>query len=457
MYILNEEQLEKLGKDFKKSKKFLRYINKVYHFKDIVKCQKDFRKKQHVNTQIIFTIVFWAFLFRIKSFNELEKMIQYGCFKPLFPRSTKMPSIDAISDTLTLWDIDRLKESFQKIINILNTNKTFKNGTINGYNVCAFDGTDIIKSSKKKCDNCALMKNGNSYHYVHKAVVAMVIGSEVNYVLNHSFAQVKSEKIKRNKKTYEDIVITKSEGELTLGLDLLSKLPRWVDIVVGDALYFKAPFIREVLNNNKNAVIRIKDKTTIVYKEIEHKVMYEQTEDTFVFEKPYEKITVSYWKKDTFISDSTLLKHDPRKHVSIRIYKFIEVIETHINGKEEFSFREVYVGTTDKNMEPKTVWEIMHKRWYIENTCFHQLKTHCFLEHCFRHDDTAIEAIIIIMFMAFNLMRSFLFKRLKKFKIDFRKKKETINWFVTELMFQFVILSFLMKHKFIDHTFLENN
>ena len=453
---LNEQQLEEVGKNLKKSRKLLRYINKVFCFKDIAKSQKDSRKKQHVETQVIFTIVFWAFLFRIKSFNQLEQMIKYGCFNPLFPRSTKMPSIDAISNILAVWDTTQLQKSFQRIIQILNSNKNFKSGTIDGYTVCAIDGTDIVKSAYSKCKGCMLMKNGSAYHYVHKSVVAMIIGDESNYILKYKMAKVKSEEIVKDKKTYEDLLVTKSEGELTVAMEIIPELPSWVDIVVGDALYFNSPFIKEVLKHDKHAVIRLKNERTAAYQTMQHQAMYTQSEGSFVVKKSYEKITVSYWAKDTFISDSTLLKKDPKKHTDIRLFKFIEVIETKINDKENFAFREVFVGTTDKNMSPESVWQIIHQRWYIENTAFHQLKTQCFMEHCFRHDPTAIEAILGIMFMSFNLLRSFLFRRSKKFKASFKKKKETISWFITEVLFELTIVSFLMKCKLLNKAFLKS-
>ncbi len=238
--------------------------------------------------------------------------------------------------------------------------------------------------------------------------------------------------------------------------DLLAKLPSWVDVIVGDALYFNAPFVKEVLKNGKHAVIRLKDKTSSAYKTIDHTAMYNETEGSFVVNEPYSEVTVSYWKKDTRLTDSTLLKHDPGKHVEIRLYKFIEVIETNIKGEQKFTFREVFVGTTDKNMTPQSVWKIIRKRWYIENTCFNQLKTYCFMEHCFRHDETAIEAILGIMFMAFNIIQSYLFRRTRRFKENFRRKKETISWFTTELLYEFVTLSHLCRCKLLPHTFLYN-
>ncbi|APM37967.1 hypothetical protein BS101_04070 [Clostridium kluyveri] len=52
-----------------------------------------------------------------------------------------------------------------------------------------------------------------------------------------------------------------------------------------------------------------------------------------------------------------------------------------IVSEENHSFREVFVGKTDKNINPKTIWMIIHKRWNIENSCFYQLKSYCNMEH----------------------------------------------------------------------------
>jgi len=444
-----------LEREFKKSKKFLKYIKRVFDFYNIVKSQKDLRKKQTLKTGVIFTIVFWGFILRVQSFNQLEKMINYGCFNPLFSKKVKLPSIDAIGEALAKWDLVALEKSFQSINSVLAKKKTFSNGTIDGFTVCAIDGTDIVNTGeKKKCKHCILMKTPNGYHYVHKSVVAMVIGDELNCVIKQNMLKVKSEEKKINKKTYEENILTKSEGEQTGAIKILKELPTWIDTIVGDSLYFTAPFIKEVLHSGRHAVIRLEDKTRNIHREIQHYAQYNSCNDSFVHEVNRVKTTVSYWFKDTRIEDSKILKNEPEKYTDLRIYKFIEVIESTVKGEENYSFREIFIGTTNKNMKPKTVWKIVHKRWNIENSCFHQLKSYCNMDHCFKHHPVAIEAILNIMFIAYNLMQSFLFKRLKSFKFEFLKGKATIKWFIEELTFELVILNFLIKYKFIERDFL---
>lgn len=189
MVVLTRNKFEKISKqlekEFKKLKKFCKYIKRVFKFEDIVKSQNDFRKKRNYETSIIFIIVFWAFVFRVQSFNKFEQMLKYGCFNPLFSRKIQIqiPSIDAIGRVLSKWDLEELERSFQRIINTLYLNKNFNNGTIDGYTVCAIDGTDLIHTSNKKCPNCMYMKNSEGYYYAHKSVIAMVIGREINYVI----------------------------------------------------------------------------------------------------------------------------------------------------------------------------------------------------------------------------------------------------------------------------------
>lgn len=64
----------------------------------------------------------------------------------------------------------------------------------------------------------------------------------------------------------------------------------------------------------------------------------------------------------------------------------------------------------------KTVWEMMHHRWDLENCGFYQLKTYSHLDHCFVHDATAIEANLRIMILAYNLFQLFLFRNIRSFR-----------------------------------------
>ena len=206
-------------------RRFSKYIKKVFSFEAIVRMQNDSRRKRTHQTSVIFLILFWGFAFRVRSFNRLELKIKKGHFKSLFPKNTYMQSIDAISNALRKWDIEKLEESFQRILGTLYKNKHFKDRTVDGYNVCAIDGTDIIFSPKRKCKSCMYMSNADSFRYVHKSVIAMTVGCEINYIIKDCSLNVLLANQVRDSKTFEDKIITKSDGEFTGAMKMIDELP----------------------------------------------------------------------------------------------------------------------------------------------------------------------------------------------------------------------------------------
>ena len=64
-------------------------------------------------------------------------------------------------------------------------------------------------------------------------------------------------------------------------------------------------------------------------------------------------------------------------------------------------------------LSTRLLWQIGHGRWEIENNLFHTLATYWSLDHCFRHEPTAILNFILTLFIAFVLVQSFYFGNLK--------------------------------------------
>ncbi|MGD0920124.1 MAG: hypothetical protein ABSB22_27120 [Thermodesulfobacteriota bacterium] len=55
----------------------------------------------------------------------------------------------------------------------------------------------------------------------------------------------------------------------------------------------------------------------------------------------------------------------------------------------------------------RQLWKAGHRRWDVENDLFNTLSTHWALDHCFKHDPTAIVNFILTLFIAFVLLQSF--------------------------------------------------
>jgi len=105
----------------------------------------------------------------------------------------------------------------------------------------------------------------------------------------------------------------------------------------------------------------------------------------------------------------------------IRFIRFVETVtETvFIGGKPKpaTAVKEVWVITTlGRHVVAKVIWEMIHKRWDIENNGFRELKTKWHIDHCFMHEARAIEAILLYIQIAFNLFQLYLFRRVQGFR-----------------------------------------
>jgi hypothetical protein len=156
--------------------KLVRYMKNVYHIERGLNKLSDGRVNPTYSTGQVILPVLFGFLFRIKSFNELNLMMKNHEFRQLFPRGTKLPQIDAIRDTLKAMDIDELKQINQHIVKAAIQNKTFEKGTINGYMVAAIDGTEFFGSNKKSCSKCVKNTKGKTTHSFHSGAVMLTVG-----------------------------------------------------------------------------------------------------------------------------------------------------------------------------------------------------------------------------------------------------------------------------------------
>jgi hypothetical protein len=56
----------------------------------------------------------------------------------------------------------------------------------------------------------------------------------------------------------------------------------------------------------------------------------------------------------------------------------------------------------------KDIWRFGHRRWHIENRCFHEGVTQWGFDHCFHHHPNAICAFLLTMGIGMILVHTFL-------------------------------------------------
>lgn len=231
----------------------------------------------------------------------------------------------------------------------------------------------------------------------------------------------------------------KGEGEITGARRLLQKTVkrhgRLVDIVTLDALYAKASFIHEALNQNIDVVIRMKEERRLIMKDA--KGIFDSRPADVQWEekdKDGNRVKVEAWDEEGFESW-------PQVRVPVRMIKMVRRTEkTKIIGGKRESVMDVierWVATTCQKpaVPTKTISKIAAARWDIENNGFHDLKTYWHLNHPYVHDPIALEAWIGILILAVNMVYSYFFMHLHHFR-DWRiplkeaiqEMKEQMRW-----------------------------
>ncbi|WP_027309431.1 transposase [Caloramator sp. ALD01] len=382
-------------------KQMLTYFSKVYHLGEKINTLNKKRFKSPFEISTITFIVLFAFMLQIRSFNKLDHWLKKGKFKKILPKNTKIPRIDAVRRCLSDFDLEGLKNIHRDIIKTAIKNKVFRNGTIDGLKVVAIDGVELFESTKKCCEKCLSRKHRDGItHYFHRAVICSTVGSDPHIILGAEMLEPKSDSS------------DKDEGEITgakrLINDLYKKYHHFADIIVADALFCKSTWIKEVLSIGMNAVVRVKDERLHIVKDALALFKCREANKEWIIKQGNKKYTkIKAWDEDNFeMADAT---------VKVRFIRFVEEIH---NG-DKIEIKEAWIITTDKFTSSQTLWEIMHKRWDIENNAFHQLKTGWHLDHCFLHSPTGVETVLMFIIIAFNLMQLYFFRCIR----GFRKKR----------------------------------
>ena len=201
------------------------------------------------------------------------------------------------------------------------------------------------------------------------------------------------------------------EGEETAAKRLLERVctryGRFFDVVSGDALDLDAPFLRFCRKHHKHAVVVIKG---------DKRLLLQDADGLFAQRSPaqwtWPRRTVQYWDEEGFTSCEGF--DEP-----LRVLHTVETTQHRERVAGQWCEREVtsrwyWASTLSKNQLPsRLLWEAGHNRWDIENDCFNTLSTHWALDHCFKHDPTAIVNFILTLFLVYVLLQCFWRRNLK--------------------------------------------
>ena len=238
---------------------FAAYLNKVFCFRDALPTLRDARLDPEIPPQAVFMAAFYGFVFRLRSFQELEADLAQRHFRDWIgaPRSF---DDDTLRYSLSGFALEPLEQMLVDINRRLKRNKAFDVGRVQGRMVAALDGIEVLSSFSRCCESClqrrVLSPNPEGppterIQYYHRAVGCQIVSSPVKPLLAIEWLQP-------------------GEGEDTAALRLLRRLPdlygsRFFDILLLDSLYPQAPVLKLAREIDWDVVIALKQEKRDLY------------------------------------------------------------------------------------------------------------------------------------------------------------------------------------------------
>lgn len=395
-----------------KAERFFVYCNKLLCLDQQLKKVKDLRVGVKYHTAHILAKVMAGIVTGVRSFNQMEKVIKEGTYDKIGGRGR--PSGDTLSHCLKTVSVESLEEINDRLITKIRRNKSLKQTKVEGYRVCAVDGTGIFSTYSERLGKSLHFRRGvhgeeikEPIYLEHAIAVSYVGGSGPKPILA----------LQR---------IPAGQGETTIALQVVKELYqkhfRYCDIITVDALHAKAPFINEVLAQNKDIVVRVKQQNYDIIKDADA-LFGLRAPDHICKRIRLSKKCVYYdleiWDDDSFTSWEAVKQ--PLRCLRIKVLRRKELETGEVLKEEEYTTHLV-TSCPKETIPALTVWKIAHARWDIENSGFHFLKHHFQLEHAYGYDPNVVKAMLRLFALVFNLFQLFVRRNIR----GFDRRKDTL-------------------------------
>ena len=441
--------------------KLITYTNSVYDIPKKFNSLKRENKKADTKPRTVAKTIFASMLCGHKSINQLNGINSQRelYFKNLYSKSEVIPKTHGLRDCIIDTDYKQIEEINNSIVLKAKENKVFRKNKIDGLTVMAWDGVELNETKKdiQGLPEREYEELDEIRKYI-KYLCGMQIGPLANIIVtSKQLLEVEKIKTKSGKERAKTI------GETTALQKIWEETEKLIggviDVHVLDALYLNEKIMNMINESKKYFVIRMKDETRSIYKDA--KGLFDNRGSDYQYElvevitkkdikysklakkknkiktkKRIEKRKISNRElgKEIFKNRKTQIKKNStvtiteservisRKEVWDDVFDYdgyddkVRVIKSHekIYRDGKIVTETLYIATNMLEHDVETVIKIMHNRWNIENCGFRTLKQRYHIEHIFIGELNAINYIIQMVFMAFNLFELYLKIRLKE-------------------------------------------
>lgn len=376
-------------------RQFGAYVRKVFHLHRLAGRIFDSRCDPAIPTSAIWLSLFFGAVFKTPSFLQLQSETRRQAWRNTVGYA-KPISDDALAYATARMHLESLRATLATTNRLLKRNKAFVRNQISGLLALNIDANEHFKSRSRCCLQCLQrqikIKNDQGQEeevteYYHKEVYAQLSGPQWNTLLDVE-------------------ALRPGEEERAAALRLLGRLRRlygvrFFDVVVADAWYAKGPFLKAVSALGWALVVVLKQEDYDVYQEA-----WALTQGKPIEEFRHDGREVRIWE----VRELTFSKSYGRPVRVVRSQETWTEIKI-VGGKRKAVPKEsnwLWVATEELDAYGcRTIWNLGHGRWRIENNAFNVLTKHWHLRHCAHHDPTSILACLLITLLAFNLFHAF--------------------------------------------------
>ena len=349
--------------------------------------------------------MFWA---RLGSLNALETVSSARFWKQWLGRA--LCSADTIGRVQAKLNCDGLRVGLHQVYERLKRNKALPLNL--GRDVAVLDGHENHASYRRHCTGCLRRiistERDQRVQFYHRNVTLMLLPGALP-----GRAPLRLLLDEEPQRPEEDEVAT----ALRLLTRVLSAYPRAFDLVLADALYATAPFFNFLLDHGKHALVVLKD---------ERRNLYQDVQGLFQLVQPHQG---RYRSRQCLWWDFADLVSWPQVKVPLRVIRSLETYSVRSQLTKQLVQQAsdwIWVTTLPSaQLCTERAVGMGHQRWDIENHGFNELVNEWNADHVYKHDPGAIEAFLLIAFLAYNIFHAFIALNLKP---QIRLGKPQIFW-----------------------------
>lgn len=352
---------------------------------------RDSRRRARIGTPVILRAVVGMFLSRLGSLNALEQSRPSRFWSTWLGGS--LPSADTIGRVCALAEPQDVRALHHDLYARFKRMKALEPPG-HGLMAAVLDGHESHATYRRCCSGCLQRTihtgQGDRIQYYHRHVGLQLVGRDL-----HLMVDAEPQKA--------------GEDEVAAALRLLDRVlaayPRAFDVIVLDGLYADSRVFNYVLERGKDVIAVLKDDRRDLVQDA--RGLFDQTAPIPVPEANGRRLC---WDLEGFTSW-------PQVHQPVRVVRSLETrtVRRQLDDRlEELQSDWLWVTTLSKvRASTRTVVQLGHSRWTIENQGFNEMVNRWHADHVYKHHPVAMLVFLLLAMVCLNVFLVFYRRNLK--------------------------------------------